>query len=137
MTPRKSPPILTAVDCESRHYIVMDHLLTEVLALVAGLLPLAHLKELRLVSRIWADTAYPVPAQHLSIVNTEECLEEFERFMHKRKGTARYAKKLTIYHGAWPVCSRDAWETHPLRRDAVARKLAAHSSAINDPLMAL
>ena len=92
----------------------MDRLPTEILVLVADLLPLAALREFRLVSSLLADVAYPVLTQHLAIVNTAECLEEFERFIYQNQVAARWTKKLTIYHGTWPVCTRDAWETHPL-----------------------
>lgn len=92
----------------------MDRLPTEILALVAGLLPLAALREFRLASSLLAAVSYPALAQHLCIVNTAECLEEFERFICQNQAAARYTKKLTIYHGTWPVCTRDTWETHPL-----------------------
>jgi hypothetical protein len=92
----------------------MDRLPTEIIALVADFLPLAALREFRLVSRRLADVAYPILSQHLSIVNIAECREEFERFIYQNQVAARCAKRLTIYYGSWPVCTRDDWETHPL-----------------------
>ncbi|KAI3333824.1 hypothetical protein F4824DRAFT_512991 [Ustulina deusta] len=92
----------------------MDRFPTEILALVANLLPLAALREFRLVSSRMADVAYPVLVQHLSVVNTAECLEEFKHFIYQNEEAARSTKKLTIYHGTWPACTQDGWETHPL-----------------------
>ncbi len=89
----------------------MDRFPAEILALIADILPLATLREFRLVSRRLADVAYPVLIQQLSIVNTAERLEEFELFTYQNQEAAHYTKKLTIYHGTWPVCTRDAWET--------------------------
>ena len=92
----------------------MDQFPTEILALIAKLLPFATLQVFRLVSRRLADIAYPLLVQHLSVVSTVECLNEFKHFISQNPETALYTKKLTIYHGTWPVCTRDAWETHPL-----------------------
>ena len=92
----------------------MDRFPAEIIALVAAFLPLAALREFRLVSRRLADVAYPILTQHLSVVNTAECLEEFERFIHQDQLAARCVKRLTIYYGSWPVCTRDDWETHLL-----------------------
>lgn len=91
----------------------MERFPAEILALVVKFLPLAALREFRLVSRRLADVAYPVLVQHLSVVNTAECLEEFKLFINKSQ-IASHTKRLTIYHGTWPICTRDAWETHPL-----------------------
>ncbi|KAK3367303.1 hypothetical protein B0T24DRAFT_535157 [Lasiosphaeria ovina] len=92
----------------------MDQFPAEILALIAKLLPLATLQVFRLVSRRLADIAYPLLVQHLSVVSTVECLDEFKHFISQNPETAFYTKTLTIYHGTWPVCTRDAWETHPL-----------------------
>ncbi|KAI8626620.1 hypothetical protein F5Y19DRAFT_466394 [Xylariaceae sp. FL1651] len=92
----------------------MDRFPTEILALVANLLPLAALREFRLVSSRLANVAYPVLTQHLSVVNTTECLEEFAHFVYQNQEATRYTKKLTIYHGTWPVCTQNSWEIHPL-----------------------
>ena len=92
----------------------MNRLPTEILALVADFLPLVSLREFRLVSRRLASAGSPILTQHLCIVDTAECLEDFQRFLRQNQVAARCAKKLTIYYGSWPVCTRDDWETHPL-----------------------
>ena len=111
----------------------MDRLPTEILALVADFLPLVSLREFRLVSVRLADIAYPVLTQHLSVVNTAECLEEFEHFICQSQEAARFTKKLTIYHGTWPICDRDAWEIHPLLLGGCDRiDVGSHRSHVAD-----
>ncbi|KAM7211812.1 hypothetical protein V8F06_012818 [Rhypophila decipiens] len=90
------------------------------------------LREFRLVSSLLAAVSYPILAQHLSIVNTVECLEEFERFICQNQA-ASYTKKLTKYYGTWPICTRDTWETHPLLLGGCHRMDVRHQrSRISD-----
>ncbi|KAI1291680.1 hypothetical protein F5Y03DRAFT_388343 [Xylaria venustula] len=111
----------------------MDRFPTEILALVANLLPLAALRKFRLVSSRMADIAYPVLIQHLFVVNTAKCLEKFEHFIYQNEEAARFTKKLTIYYGTWPV-SDQAYQNY---RDLILRESSREPSDLLVALHAL
>ena len=86
----------------------MDQFPAEILALIAKLLPLATLKMFRLVSRRLADITYPLLVQHLSVVSTVECLDEFRHSISQNPGTALYNKELVLNRCKFEMLSHRA-----------------------------
>ncbi|KAI0836086.1 hypothetical protein F5Y06DRAFT_305431 [Hypoxylon sp. FL0890] len=82
------------------------------MAEIAAITPLKDIRQLRLVNRWCAATTFPILARHLSVLNVISSLTEFKRFL--RTIPTVFTKKLTIYNGKWPTCSRQEWESHPL-----------------------
>ncbi|KAF0330498.1 hypothetical protein GQ607_002377 [Colletotrichum asianum] len=48
----------------------------------------------------------------LAVLNTTSCLSDFEKTVGSGTLCTRH---LSLYHGTWPACARDDWETHPLQ----------------------
>jgi hypothetical protein len=72
------------------------------------------LANFRRVNRTFASAGlHAIASQGLSVLNTFDCLEELQELLEYRM-IAHGTEELTIYHGEWPVCSREEWEMHPL-----------------------
>lgn len=87
----------------------------EILTEIASNLSGADLKAFRVVCSPFADAGIAVLARGgISALDTSVCLGRLLRDLRTCEPLSRGTKSLTIYHGQWPVCSRDEWETHPL-----------------------
>ncbi|KAK1975599.1 hypothetical protein LZ30DRAFT_737013 [Colletotrichum cereale] len=84
----------------------------EIIKEIASNLTLVDLLNFSLADRrAWACSRRFV-LQHVATLNTTSCLSEFEELLSSRNFPTR---QLSIYHGTWPACARDDWETHPLQ----------------------
>ncbi|KAJ2992897.1 hypothetical protein NUW58_g2017 [Xylaria curta] len=92
--------------------IEMERIPNEILREIASMLPVSDLHQFRLVDRRCAAMGFPALGRRLYVLNTIACLQEFRKFLDTVPTI--YTRHLTIYHGKWPVCSREEWETHPL-----------------------
>jgi hypothetical protein len=87
---------------------------TEILAQIAAFLNAEDLGTFRLLNRQCARVGISLIAQNgLSIMNTSAELREFRKLL-QCKSFSTSARQLTVNHGAWPVCTREEWEIHPL-----------------------
>ncbi|KAK8859501.1 hypothetical protein PGQ11_010235 [Apiospora arundinis] len=93
----------------------MDRLPTELLGAVLAHLPVRDVKATRLACKGLAAVAFPLLCTHLSALNLLYCLDQLEAFLTS-VGPLASTKKLTLYHGTWPVCTRTEWEVHPLQQ---------------------
>ena len=94
---------------------VMNVLPFELLGAVAGELDSQRdLTSFRLVSHVCAAAALPLLAQHIAVLNTAGSLDELCSFLQSHAYFARHVTHLSVYHGSWPHCTREAWEMHPL-----------------------
>ncbi|ROT38613.1 hypothetical protein SODALDRAFT_333222 [Sodiomyces alkalinus F11] len=84
----------------------------EIIEEIASHLPFPDLLNLSLVDRRSASCCSRFIFHHIATLNTTSCLSEFEKLVSSRDLSSR---ELSIYHGTWPTCSRDDWETHPLQ----------------------
>jgi hypothetical protein len=93
----------------------METIPLEILSLIAAELNAHDLKSFRLVIVKWASVGASLVARNgISILNTADCLQELSDFLDSE--LVHSARKFTIFHGEWPRCSRQEWETHPLLR---------------------
>ena len=93
----------------------MNVLPFELLGAVAGELDsLRDLTHFRLVNHACAAAALPLLAQHIAVLNITESLEELCSFLQSHANFARHVVHLSVYHGSWPLCTREVWEMHPL-----------------------
>lgn len=91
----------------------LDRLPSELLYTIAKLMPLDSRLNFRLVTQKLAAATTPRIGQHLAVVAITCCLEEFRSCIELTE-ISQYTQHLTIYHAKWPVCTRQAWEVHPL-----------------------
>lgn len=84
------------------------------LAIVLEINSIRDLRTFRLVCCRWARLAFPIIARHLVMLNTSESIEGLISLLRQPPASGTFTKELTIYHGVWPVCSRAAFEVHPL-----------------------
>ena len=98
----------------------------EILELIASELNAIDLRSFRLASNECARAgAFLVGHRGISIIDTAACLKDLNGLLdcvHILKSI----KKLTIFHGEWPICSRKDWEIHPLLFDGNARSNVAY-----------
>lgn len=100
----------------------------EILTYVAaGLDSVKDLRSFRLTSRACASACFPILSQHLTVMNTAECLNEMCTVLEQ--GHWRSTKTLTIRNAEWPICSRAEWTTHPLLHGGKEQWLHVLSSA--------
>lgn len=92
----------------------MDALPVELFLVIAVHLPIIALRNFRLTCRKIATIVHPVLVKHLSLLDLLKCLEDFEAFIDS-VGPVISTQHLTVYHGRWPVCTREQWEVHPLQ----------------------
>lgn len=92
----------------------MDKLPPELVLHISCHLPLPDLCNFRLVNRNLASAAYPIITRHVSLLNVCSSIDEFLAHFRTRKESSSCPKSLTVYHGEWPVCSRENWQVHPL-----------------------
>lgn len=103
----------------------------EILTNVAkGLDSVKDLRSFRLTSRACAAACFTILSRHLTVMNTEESLNEMCRVLER--GDWRSTKTLTIRNAEWPICSRAEWATHPLLHGGKEQWLDALSSAACD-----
>ncbi|KAK3332651.1 hypothetical protein B0T19DRAFT_355422 [Cercophora scortea] len=94
----------------------MDTLPLELLTAVAtALLSTADSYNFRLVCRRFACAGFPVLFRHVSVLNTTDCLKQFQTMRDSPYGSLGATKNLTIYDGTWPLVDRRSiWNRHPL-----------------------
>ncbi|KAM7204413.1 hypothetical protein V8F33_001715 [Rhypophila sp. PSN 637] len=72
------------------------------LVAIASHLDGSSLRTLRLSSRRFAHAAFPILFRSVYLLNTSECIDEFELLVHSPYRSLGAIKQLTIYYGEWP-----------------------------------
>jgi hypothetical protein len=85
---------------------------TEILIQIASYLNARELRSFRCINRRCSRAGISFIARNgLSVLNTSTGFNDIQQLCKSITGSAR---KLTISHGDWPVCTRKEWEVHPL-----------------------
>jgi len=92
----------------------METLPPEILGAVAFELPVADIRNFRLVSQRCAYAGFSALVRHISFLNTAQTVDELQTLRQSRYASFGATRQLTIYDGAWPLTSsEEEWATHP------------------------
>ena len=92
----------------------IDLLSTELLETVAYFLNALELGNFRLTCRRFAEIGlFLIPRNGLSLLNTSDAFDDLRAIL-KLPEIANHTKRLVLYDGEWPWCSKALWKTHPL-----------------------
>lgn len=93
----------------------MDRIPVEIILEIASNLRIHELRILRLTSKCMANILRHVALAHLSFIDLSGQVDDFLNFVDEAN-IKLAVRRLTVYHGEWPVCTRQEWEIHPLQR---------------------
>lgn len=86
----------------------------EILIQIAWLLNAKDLAAFRLVNRQHCEAGFSALAKNgISLLDTVTDMLELTSIVRTTR-LSRHVRQLKLFHGDWPLCSRDEWETHPL-----------------------